>query len=192
MVFWTSLFCPQYLKNFHVRGLPVLERFALLISITVVWAYAHLLTASGAYKHHPEQTQVNCRTDRANLISSAPWLVTMTIFYFSILMVQVSTEVALLLICETPSCKFQSHRIGDTQMVLWNVLKDEFTSGIIIFSCIRKCFCCLHSTYSFLVFLLKQDKDPIPSSMGCAYIWCRSCFRNDGCCSSLIDRGINS
>ncbi|RXH86302.1 hypothetical protein DVH24_017355 [Malus domestica] len=64
----------QYLKNFHARQLPVLERFALLISITVIWAYAHLLTASGAYKHRPDITQVNCRTDRANLISSAPWI----------------------------------------------------------------------------------------------------------------------
>ena len=80
MLCFLLLFCPQYLKNFHVRELPVLERFALLISITVIWAYAHLLTASGAYKHHPEQTQVNCRTDRANLISSAPWLVAIIIF----------------------------------------------------------------------------------------------------------------
>lgn len=45
-----------------------------LISVTVIWAYAHLLTASGAYKHSPEQTQINCRTDKANLISSAPWI----------------------------------------------------------------------------------------------------------------------
>lgn len=52
----------------------MLERFALLISVTVIWAYAHLLTASGAYKHHPELTQRNCRTDQANLISSAPWI----------------------------------------------------------------------------------------------------------------------
>ncbi|XP_047947848.1 nucleobase-ascorbate transporter 2 [Salvia hispanica] len=64
----------QYLKHFQTRGIPVLERFALLLSVTVIWAYAHLLTASGAYKHHPEQTQMNCRTDRANLISSAPWI----------------------------------------------------------------------------------------------------------------------
>lgn len=68
--------CEQYLKNFQTRQLPILERFALLICITVIWAYAHLLTASGAYKHRPELTQVNCRTDKAYLISSAPWLVT--------------------------------------------------------------------------------------------------------------------
>ncbi|CAL5214171.1 unnamed protein product [Lathyrus oleraceus] len=64
----------QYLKNFQTRHVPILERFALLISTTVIWAYAHLLTASGAYKHRPDLTQHNCRTDRANLISSAPWI----------------------------------------------------------------------------------------------------------------------
>ncbi|URD72085.1 nucleobase-ascorbate transporter [Musa troglodytarum] len=64
----------QYLKHLQVRGLPISERFSLLITITIIWVYAHLLTVSGAYKHHPERTQVNCRTDRANLISSAPWI----------------------------------------------------------------------------------------------------------------------
>ncbi|KAF7151687.1 hypothetical protein RHSIM_Rhsim02G0144600 [Rhododendron simsii] len=64
----------QYLKHFQTKQLPILERFALLISVTVIWAYAHLLTASGAYKHRPELTQTHCRTDRANLISSAPWI----------------------------------------------------------------------------------------------------------------------
>ncbi|XXG67476.1 hypothetical protein AAC387_Pa06g0817 [Persea americana] len=64
----------QYLKHFHAKGLPILERFALLMSITVIWAYAHLLTASGAYKHRPELTQFNCRTDKSGLISSAPWI----------------------------------------------------------------------------------------------------------------------
>ncbi|WOL17052.1 hypothetical protein Cni_G25841 [Canna indica] len=64
----------QYLKHIHVRGLPILERFSLLITITIIWIYAHLLTVGGAYKHRPERTQFNCRTDRANLISSAPWI----------------------------------------------------------------------------------------------------------------------
>lgn len=69
------IFVTQYLKHFQTKQIPVLERFALIIAVTVIWAYAHLLTASGAYKHHPELTQRNCRTDKANLISSAPWLV---------------------------------------------------------------------------------------------------------------------
>ncbi|KAF3778286.1 Nucleobase-ascorbate transporter 2 [Nymphaea thermarum] len=64
----------QYLKHIHARRFPVFERFAVLISVTIIWAYAHVLTAGGAYRHRPEKTQVNCRTDRANLISSAPWI----------------------------------------------------------------------------------------------------------------------
>ncbi|KAI9199043.1 hypothetical protein LWI28_026394 [Acer negundo] len=64
----------QYLKNFKTRQMPILERFALLICITVIWAYAHLLTASGAYKHRSDVTQLHCRTDKAKLISSAPWI----------------------------------------------------------------------------------------------------------------------
>lgn len=34
-----------------------------------------------------------------------------------------------------------------------------------------------------------QDQDPIPSSVGCSYLWCWSCFWNDGCHSSFIDWG---
>jgi len=72
--FWSSPLM-QYLKHIQARDLPVFERFPVLICITLVWAYAHLLTASGAYKHVPERTKINCRTDRAHLISSAPWYV---------------------------------------------------------------------------------------------------------------------
>uniref|UniRef100_A0A1J3HCU7 Nucleobase-ascorbate transporter 2 n=1 Tax=Noccaea caerulescens TaxID=107243 RepID=A0A1J3HCU7_NOCCA len=64
----------QYLKGFQFRQFQVVERFSMLIAIIIVWAYAHILTASGAYKHRPHQTQVNCRTDMSNLIYSAPWI----------------------------------------------------------------------------------------------------------------------
>lgn len=64
----------QYLKHIHARHVPLVERFALLITISIVWLYAYLLTVGGAYKHRSLRTQVNCRTDRANLISSAPWI----------------------------------------------------------------------------------------------------------------------
>ncbi|XP_010274460.1 PREDICTED: nucleobase-ascorbate transporter 2-like [Nelumbo nucifera] len=64
----------QYLKNFQAKHVPIFERFALIISITMIWVYAHILTASGAYRHRPIITQVSCRTDKANLISSAPWI----------------------------------------------------------------------------------------------------------------------
>ncbi|GAB2231327.1 hypothetical protein Droror1_Dr00010333 [Drosera rotundifolia] len=65
----------QYLKHIQLKKqLPILERFALILSIVVIWAYAHILTASGAYKHRPEKTQISCRTDMTNLISGASWI----------------------------------------------------------------------------------------------------------------------
>ncbi|XP_062192988.1 nucleobase-ascorbate transporter 2-like [Phragmites australis] len=63
----------QYLKHVQVRHFPILERFSVLISIALVWVYAHILTASGAYRHSSLLTKINCRTDRANLITTARW-----------------------------------------------------------------------------------------------------------------------
>ncbi|CAN6162339.1 unnamed protein product [Urochloa humidicola] len=64
----------QYLKHVNVRHVPVLERFSMLMCIALVWVYAHILTASGAYRHTALITQINCRTDLANLISSSQWI----------------------------------------------------------------------------------------------------------------------
>ncbi|KAM0864590.1 hypothetical protein ACQ4PT_043819 [Festuca glaucescens] len=64
----------QYLKHVHVRHVPIMERFSMLVCIALVWVYAHILTASGAYKHTALVTQISCRTDRSNLISSALWI----------------------------------------------------------------------------------------------------------------------
>ncbi|CAD6270730.1 unnamed protein product [Miscanthus lutarioriparius] len=64
----------QYLKHVQMCHFPIFERFSVLISIALVWLYAQILTVSGAYKHSPVLTQLNCRTDRANLITTAPWI----------------------------------------------------------------------------------------------------------------------
>lgn len=64
----------QYLKHNYMRGLPIFERFALLVCVALLWAYAHLLTASGAYKHSPQLTKVHCRTDKSHLLSSTRWI----------------------------------------------------------------------------------------------------------------------
>ncbi|KAF6173232.1 hypothetical protein GIB67_026927 [Kingdonia uniflora] len=67
----------QYLKHITpFRDIPIFERFPVLICVAAIWAYSHVLTAGGAYKRTPYKTQYNCRTDRANLITSADW------FYF--------------------------------------------------------------------------------------------------------------
>ncbi|KAG9137801.1 hypothetical protein Leryth_022952 [Lithospermum erythrorhizon] len=64
----------QYLKHVKLpRDFPIFERFSVLICISVIWIYALILTASGAYNHKSSLTQFNCRTDKANIISTAPW-----------------------------------------------------------------------------------------------------------------------
>ncbi|KVH93096.1 hypothetical protein Ccrd_004859 [Cynara cardunculus var. scolymus] len=64
----------QYLKHTRLlKDLPIFERFPLLICISIIWIYSIILTASGAYRNKPNATQMSCRTDRANLISTAPW-----------------------------------------------------------------------------------------------------------------------
>ncbi|KAK4743419.1 hypothetical protein SAY87_001420 [Trapa incisa] len=64
----------QYLKHVRpIRDVPIFERFPVLICVTIVWIYALILSASGAYRDKATHTQRSCRTDRANLISTAPW-----------------------------------------------------------------------------------------------------------------------
>ncbi|KAL9255284.1 Nucleobase-ascorbate transporter 1-like protein, partial [Drosera capensis] len=64
----------QYLKHIRpFKDIPIFERFPVLISISIIWIYAVILTAAGAYRHKPTLTQLSCRTDKANLVSTAPW-----------------------------------------------------------------------------------------------------------------------
>ncbi|GKV30381.1 hypothetical protein SLEP1_g39199 [Rubroshorea leprosula] len=64
----------QYLKHVHLRTKFIFERFALLFCIGIVWAFAAILTAAGAYNNVKSQTKDSCRIDRASLISDAPWI----------------------------------------------------------------------------------------------------------------------
>ncbi|KAF7817527.1 nucleobase-ascorbate transporter 3 [Senna tora] len=64
----------QYLRRIHVSTHHLLERFALLLCLGVIWAFAAILTVSGAYSTAKERTQQSCRTDRSYLLSSAPWI----------------------------------------------------------------------------------------------------------------------
>lgn len=63
----------QYMPHLSRRDMPVFDRFAVIVSVIIVWIYAHLLTVGGAYKHAPVKTQQSCRTDRAGIIGAAPW-----------------------------------------------------------------------------------------------------------------------
>ncbi|GMH26123.1 hypothetical protein Nepgr_027966 [Nepenthes gracilis] len=64
----------QYIPHLVQSERHVFDRFAVIFSVSIVWIYAHLLTVSGAYKNKPLTTQMSCRTDRAGLISAAPWI----------------------------------------------------------------------------------------------------------------------
>ncbi|KMZ56011.1 Nucleobase-ascorbate transporter [Zostera marina] len=64
----------QYLKHVHPRTHFLFERFAMLFCIAIVWSFAAILTASGAYNKVSELTKQHCRTDHSQLISSASWI----------------------------------------------------------------------------------------------------------------------
>ncbi|KAG8366193.1 hypothetical protein BUALT_Bualt17G0051100 [Buddleja alternifolia] len=64
----------QYLPHLMKGGRNVFDRFAVLFSVVIVWIYAYLLTVGGAYRHVSQTTQSSCRTDRAGIISAAPWI----------------------------------------------------------------------------------------------------------------------
>ncbi|KAJ0086134.1 hypothetical protein Patl1_09036 [Pistacia atlantica] len=68
------VFCQQFLKRIHSKAHFIVERFALLFCIAIVWAFAAILTVAGAYNNVPERTKLSCRTDGSHLMSSAPWI----------------------------------------------------------------------------------------------------------------------
>lgn len=63
------------MKRIHPTAHHILEKFALLLCIAIVWAFAAILTVAGAYNTSKSMTQVSCRTDRSYLMSTAPWYV---------------------------------------------------------------------------------------------------------------------
>lgn len=63
----------QYLKHFHIRDIHMFELFPIICGVAVVWVYAAILTVAGAYDHATALGQMHCRTDRAGLVSAAPW-----------------------------------------------------------------------------------------------------------------------
>ncbi|XP_060175974.1 nucleobase-ascorbate transporter 4-like isoform X1 [Lycium barbarum] len=64
----------QYIPHMWKLKRPIFERFAVLLSIAIVWAYAALLTVTGAYNNRSPQTQFSCRVDRSGIISGASWI----------------------------------------------------------------------------------------------------------------------
>ncbi|XP_057423909.1 putative nucleobase-ascorbate transporter 10 [Lotus japonicus] len=68
------VFISQYLKRYITTKKPIHDRFAVLFTVAIAWLFAQFLTSCKVYNHRPESTQTSCRTDRAGLISAAPWV----------------------------------------------------------------------------------------------------------------------
>ncbi|XP_051184272.1 nucleobase-ascorbate transporter 3 [Lolium perenne] len=67
-------YVPHYFRHMHDRTSFLFERYSLLLCISIVWAFAAILTAAGAYNRVSLKTQQHCRTDKSFLMSSAPWI----------------------------------------------------------------------------------------------------------------------
>ncbi|KAL2574724.1 hypothetical protein AAZV13_17G203900 [Glycine max] len=63
-----------YLNRYMSTKKPIYDRYSVLFTISSAWLFALVLTSCTAYNHKPQSTQNSCRTDRAGLISAAPWV----------------------------------------------------------------------------------------------------------------------
>ncbi|KAK4777570.1 hypothetical protein SAY87_017757 [Trapa incisa] len=64
----------QHVPHFMRSRRAVFERYAVLVSVMMVWAFAAILTVSGTYDRRPPKTQFSCRVDRSGLLRAAPWI----------------------------------------------------------------------------------------------------------------------
>lgn len=61
----------QYIaQRMKSRGV---NRFAIIVSIVISWAFAEFLSAIGACKETSVEIQMTCFTNRSALITAAPW-----------------------------------------------------------------------------------------------------------------------
>jgi nucleobase transporter 1/2 len=63
----------QYASHYFAAGSFVFGRCAVLVTVIIVWIFAEILTAAGAYNERNPVTQFACRTDSSGLIHAAPW-----------------------------------------------------------------------------------------------------------------------
>ncbi|CAH9095886.1 unnamed protein product [Cuscuta epithymum] len=68
------VFIYLYLGRLLNGGKDGCVRLAVVISVTIVWLYAYILTVSGAYSHRSLKTQNSCQTNRSGLVHAAPWI----------------------------------------------------------------------------------------------------------------------
>ncbi|XP_078430376.1 nucleobase-ascorbate transporter 4-like [Wolffia australiana] len=68
------VFLSQYAPNVIKSKRIIFERFSMAITVGIIWVYAFILTAAGAYKNRKPATQFSCGGHSAELISASPWI----------------------------------------------------------------------------------------------------------------------
>ncbi|KAJ9175121.1 hypothetical protein P3X46_013703 [Hevea brasiliensis] len=71
---FTFLSPHQFLPYLMKSRVIILDQFAVLFSVAVVWVYVEILTVDGACDNKPTSTQRSCCTDRSGLLSAALWM----------------------------------------------------------------------------------------------------------------------
>ncbi|KAG8650575.1 hypothetical protein MANES_07G054700v8 [Manihot esculenta] len=68
------VFLTQFLPRIWKAKKEMVGQVAIVLSVSIVWIYAEILTAAGAYDNTTQQTQTYSRTDSSGLIDAAPWI----------------------------------------------------------------------------------------------------------------------
>ncbi|KAJ8763378.1 hypothetical protein K2173_002261 [Erythroxylum novogranatense] len=68
------VFLSQYLPHMLETRASMVNRFAVLLCVALIWVYAEILTAARTYNDSSQKRQLSCRTDRSGLIGAAPWI----------------------------------------------------------------------------------------------------------------------
>ncbi|XP_021717140.1 nucleobase-ascorbate transporter 4-like isoform X1 [Chenopodium quinoa] len=68
------VFISQYMASLLKPLQALCRRYAVIATIALIWAFAAVLTAAGAFNRNSPNTQFYCRTDRSGLISAASWI----------------------------------------------------------------------------------------------------------------------
>ncbi|GER42133.1 xanthine/uracil permease family protein [Striga asiatica] len=64
----------HYIPHMLSSKRPIYDRYAVLLSVGIVWAYAALLTVAGAYRYRSLNTQLSCRVDSSGLVRVSSWI----------------------------------------------------------------------------------------------------------------------
>ncbi|XP_057990441.1 nucleobase-ascorbate transporter 4-like [Hevea brasiliensis] len=66
------IFSTQLSSRFWKSENSIARRFAVTLSVALIWTISEIVTVSGKFDNVSQEKQANCRTDRSGLIAAAP------------------------------------------------------------------------------------------------------------------------